>query len=58
MGISGGEYTAKPNLPGDESVFLFLGFTINLRILRFFSNYAPFLYARCVYINRTSYEQQ
>ena len=36
MGISRGEYTAKPNLPGDESVYLFLEFTINLRILRFF----------------------
>ncbi len=26
-----GEYAAKPNLPGDESVSLFLGFTINSR---------------------------
>ena len=28
MGIPRGVYTAKPNLPGVESVYLFLGFTI------------------------------
>ena len=29
-----GEYTAKPNLPGDESVYLFLGLTIVKKFLK------------------------
>ncbi len=28
-----GEYTAKPNLPGDESVLLFLEVTINISVI-------------------------